>query len=147
MGYMHNLRRILLHVKVKLCFCIFFTFIMNIGHMSLQTVVPVKLFVTNLASMWVGGSMNIGHMSMQTVLAVNSSSTLLASLGVGDFILGLSIFQHKWNVYRIGDINFINVNSYQMMDSRITGKIIECALRCCSSSKAKVTLEKSIFTI
>ena len=146
MGYMHNLRRILLHVKVKLCFCIFFPFIMNIGHMSLQTVVTVKLFVTNLASMWVGGSMNIGHMSMQTVLAVNSSSTLLASLGVDDFILALSIFQHKWNVYRIGDIIFINVNSYQMMDSRITGKI-ECALRCCSSSKAKVTLEKSIFTI
>ena len=82
---------------------------MNIGHMSLQTVVTVKLFVTNLASMWVGGSMNIGHMSMQTVLTVNSSSTLLASLGVGDFILGLSIFQHKWNVYRIGDIIFINV--------------------------------------
>ena len=61
-------------VKVKFCFCNFFTLIMNIGNMCLQTVLTVKLFVTLLASMGVVGSMNVGHMSMHTVkLFINTS--------------------------------------------------------------------------
>ena len=35
---------------------------MNIGHMSMQTVLTVKLFVTLFENMGVGGSMNIDHM-------------------------------------------------------------------------------------
>ena len=51
--------------------------------LALNVAISKKLYVTLLASMGLVGSMNIGHMSMQTVLIVKLFVTLFENMGVG----------------------------------------------------------------